>query len=195
MYTYYKYVWAIVLLLTTCANDEPSLSKTSSFADRLPHPIEVPNMKIQGYTERNVTLEISREWPREDSPPDFYYAEPPIAWPDPIKMDGSLEVIWTTSIEPIAVNIWIYKRRDIDGIPIGNSIANYECSSRTRYDELLLCDFYHYNKKVHLKTDLFPHTYQAQIIVIQAERLTLEIENSRSARASWVLVLEHHNNP
>ena len=195
MYTCYRYIWAIALLLVACAKDESSLSKASSFTDKLPHPIEVPVMKVHGHTERNVTLEVSREWPKENRSPDFYYAEPPIAWPDPIIIDGLLEITWTTTIEPVAVDIWVYEARDIDGIPVGNPITHYECSSsRTKDKEPLPCDLYYDNDNVHLATDLYPHTYQAKIIVVQAEWLTLETENSRLARASWVLVLEQNDN-
>lgn len=189
-----SHVSVATILFVACAltNETNSLG-ASSLGDRTPHPIEVPTMRIPGYTGPNEVIEVSREWPRENRPPDFQYAEPPIVWPNPIKVTDPLEIEWTTDKNPAIVDIWLYDNRDADGIPINNPIVHFKCGLEELIGrEFPVCNFSYRSNNVKLGTDLLStQILQAEIVIIQAEWLTLMDENSRVARASWALVLNH----
>ena len=190
------YMWVITLLFAACTVTNKTDLPASSFGDKIPHPIEVPTMRIQDYPEQNVVIEVSREWPGGNKPPDFKYAEPPIAWPNPIKVASSLEIAWITDINPVAVNVWLYDKRDADGIPTNSPIVHYECrSSESAGQRIPSCDFFRESDSVVVKLDLPAQTYKAKILIVQAEWLTSIYENSRVARASWAVILTTNDYP
>ena len=190
------YMWIITLLFAACMVTDKTDLPASSLGNKIPYPIEVPTMRIQDYPKQNVVIEVSREWPGGNKPPDFQYAEPPIAWPNPIKVAGSLEIAWITDMNPVAIDVWLYDKRDANGIPINDPIVHYKCrSDESAGQGIPLCNFSYESDSVIIRLDLPTQTYKAEILIVQAEWLTSIYENSRVARASWAVILTTNDYP
>lgn len=181
----------ICLISMSCMSDSTSEFTTAKklIIPNEPYPSTIPSMLVQSNTGLQETLKVSHEWPfKDESIPAYEYAEPPIKWPPAVDVSNELVIVWDTLIQPMSVEIWVYDKRDSEGIPNGDPIGYFQCGHVE--SNFLPCQFAEGDIGISITTQRIAHSDKTTLMIVQAEWMTSPDTNFHTARASWASILQ-----
>lgn len=133
-----------------------------------------------------IALLVSYEWPNDDrTGVSSFFAEPPIEWPESVRMAAGLAVRVRSHIRPWSIERWFYAERDAQGLPAGEARRSTFCP----HDDLDQCGSYDPEAGVLLLA--IPDYGETGLVVAQVEWPTPPSTGAVPlvARASWAVEL------
>lgn len=180
----------IAIILTSCTLDwADDVSIYGEYSEVEVYPVTIPSAFIYSDIGLSKALKVSHEWPNQDKYiPEYEYVNLPIDWPSTVPVSDNLKILWDTIIPPESIEIWMYDKRDSDGIPINDPIGYLWCGYVG--SGFSPCPFVEDDMGISITTRRVGHSDQSTLVIVQAEWMTSPDTDFHTARASWALILQ-----